>query len=112
MEAKIQAFIDSVKVRNGNEPEFIQAVTEVAETVLPFIENNPKYNKSMLLERMVEPERVIMFRVPWLDDKGKNSEWGPALKLHHFLIYYKPELPSDKPHRSMGLFSREDQSQV
>ena len=61
-EAKIQAFIDSVKVRNGNEPEFIQAVTEVAENVIPFIENNPKYNNDMLLERMVEPERVIMFR--------------------------------------------------
>ena len=73
MEAKIQAFIDSVKVRNGNEPECIQAVTEVAETVLPFIENNPKYNNAMLLERMVEPERVIMFRVPWSDDKGSGQ---------------------------------------
>ena len=96
MEAKIQAFIDSVKVRNGNEPEFIQAVTEVAETVLPFIENNPKYNDAMLLERMVEPERVIMFRVPWLDDKGDvqvnrgfriemNSAIGPykgGLRFH------------------------------
>ena len=96
MEAKIQAFIDSVKVRNGNEPEFIQAVTEVAETVLPFIENNPKYNNAMLLERMVEPERVIMFRVPWLDEKGDvqvnrgfriemNSAIGPykgGLRFH------------------------------
>ena len=96
MEAKIQAFIDSVKVRNGNEPEFIQAVTEVAETVLPFIENNPKYNKAMLLERMVEPERVIMFRVPWIDDNGDvqlnrgfriemNSAIGPykgGLRFH------------------------------
>ena len=96
MEAKIQAFIDSVKVRNGNEPEFIQAVTEVAETVLPFIENNPKYNNAMLLERMVEPERVIMFRVPWSDDKGSvqvnrgfriemNSAIGPykgGLRFH------------------------------
>ena len=96
MEAKIQAFIDSVKVRNGNEPEFIQAVTDVAETVLPFIENNPKYNNAMLLERMVEPERVIMFRVPWLDDKGDiqvnrgfriemNSAIGPykgGLRFH------------------------------
>ena len=96
MEAKIQAFIDSVKVRNGNEPEFIQAVTEVAETILPFIENNPKYNNAMLLERMVEPERMIMFRVPWLDDKGDvqvnrgfriemNSAIGPykgGLRFH------------------------------
>ena len=96
MDAKIQAFIDSVKVRNGNEPEFIQAVTEVAETVLPFIENNPKYNNAMLLERMVEPERVVMFRVPWIDDKGDiqvnrgfriemNSAIGPykgGLRFH------------------------------
>ena len=96
MEAKIQAFIDRVKVRNPNEPEFIQAVTEVAETVLPFIENNPKYNNTMLLERMIEPERVIMFRVPWIDDKGDiqvnrgfriemNSAIGPfkgGLRFH------------------------------
>lgn len=96
MEAKIQAFIDDVKARNGNEPEFIQAVTEVAEAVIPFIENNPKYNNAMLLERMVEPERVIMFRVPWLDDKGDvqvnrgfriemNSAIGPykgGLRFH------------------------------
>ena len=96
MEAKINAFIESVKVRNGNEPEFIQAVTEVAEAVIPFIEKNPKYNNAMLLERMVEPERVIMFRVPWLDDKGEiqvnrgfriemNSAIGPykgGLRFH------------------------------
>ena len=96
MEAKINAFIESVKVRNGNEPEFIQAVTEVAEAVIPFIDKNPKYNNAMLLERMVEPERVIMFRVPWLDDKGEiqvnrgfriemNSAIGPykgGLRFH------------------------------
>ncbi len=96
MEAKINAFIESVRVRNGNEPEFIQAVTEVAEAVIPFIENNPKYNNAMLLERMVEPERVIMFRVPWLNDKGEvqvnrgfriemNSAIGPykgGLRFH------------------------------
>jgi len=96
MEAKINAFIESVKVRNGNEPEFIQAVTEVAEAVIPFIEKNPKYNNAMLLERMVEPERVIMFRVPWVNDKGEvqvnrgfriemNSAIGPykgGLRFH------------------------------
>lgn len=96
MQAKINAFVESVKVRNGNEPEFIQAVTEVAETVIPFIEKNPKYSNAMLLERMVEPERVIMFRVPWLDDKGSiqvnrgfriemNSAIGPykgGLRFH------------------------------
>ena len=96
MEAKIKAFIELVKVRNGNEPEFIQAVTEVAEAVIPFIENHPKYDHVKILERMVEPERVIMFRVPWSDDKGEvqvnrgfrvemNSAIGPykgGLRFH------------------------------
>ncbi len=73
MHAKIEAFIEMVKVRNSNEPEFIQAVTEVAEAIIPFIEENPKYQGKMLLERMVEPERVIMFRIPWLDDAGNTQ---------------------------------------
>lgn len=73
MQAKIDAFIESVKVRNAHEPEFIQAVTEVAEAIIPFIEENPQYQGKQLLERMVEPERVIMFRVPWLDDEGNTQ---------------------------------------
>lgn len=96
MEAKIKAFVESVKLRNGHEPEFIQAVTEVAEAVIPFIEDHPKFNNTMLLERIVEPERVIMFRVPWIDDEGEiqvnrgfriemNSAIGPykgGLRFH------------------------------
>ena len=73
MESKINAFMDYVKERNPNEPEFLQAVHEVAETVIPFIENNPKYQGKKLLERMVEPERTLMFRVPWVDDKGETQ---------------------------------------
>ncbi|SEC36680.1 glutamate dehydrogenase (NADP+) [Tenacibaculum sp. MAR_2009_124] len=73
MESKINAFMDYVKERNAYEPEFLQAVHEVAETVIPFIENNPKYQGKKLLERMVEPERVIMFRVPWVDDNGETQ---------------------------------------
>lgn len=73
MESKIQAFMDYVKERNTYEPEFLQAVHEVAETVIPFIENNPKYQGKKLLERMVEPERTIMFRVPWVDDNGETQ---------------------------------------
>jgi glutamate dehydrogenase (NADP+) len=73
MQEKINAFIESVKVRNANEPEFIQAVTEVAEAIIPFIEENPKYQGKQLLERMVEPERVLMFRVPWIDDNGNTQ---------------------------------------
>ncbi|WP_196896147.1 NADP-specific glutamate dehydrogenase [Aureivirga marina] len=96
MESKINAFMDYVKERNSNEPEFLQAVKEVAETIIPFIENNPKYQGKKLLERMVEPERVIMFRVPWVDDSGEvqvnrgfrvefNSAIGPykgGLRFH------------------------------
>ena len=65
--------MDYVKERNAYEPEFLQAVHEVAETVIPFIENNPKYQGKKLLERMVEPERTIMFRVPWVDDNGETQ---------------------------------------
>ena len=73
MESKINAFMDYVKERNSNEPEFLQAVHEVAETVIPFIENNPKYQGKKLLERMVEPERTVIFRVPWVDDSGETQ---------------------------------------
>lgn len=73
MENKINAFLNLVKEKNGNEPEFLQAVHEVAETVIPFIEKTPKYQGKMLLERMVEPERTIIFRVSWTDDKGNTQ---------------------------------------
>ena len=69
----VDAFMAEVKKRNGSEPEFLQAVHEVAEMVIPFIEANPKYKGKMLLERMVEPERTIIFRVPWVDDKGNTQ---------------------------------------
>ncbi|MFN0728448.1 NADP-specific glutamate dehydrogenase [Polaribacter gochangensis] len=96
MESKINAFMNYVKERNSNEPEFLQAVHEVAETVIPFIEKNPKYQGKKLLERMVEPERTILFRVPWVDDNGEiqvnrgyrvefNSAIGPykgGLRFH------------------------------
>ncbi|WP_339634348.1 NADP-specific glutamate dehydrogenase [Bizionia echini] len=73
MKDKIDAFLNLVKKKDGHEPEFLQAVHEVAETVIPFIENNPKYKGKMLLERMVEPERTIVFRVPWIDDQGQTQ---------------------------------------
>lgn len=96
MKQNIQDFLDKVSERNQNEPEFMQAVHEVAETIIPFIEENKKYQNMQLLERMVEPERVIMFRVSWLDDKGNiqvnrgfriqmNSAIGPykgGLRFH------------------------------
>ncbi|HIB37917.1 NADP-specific glutamate dehydrogenase [Mesonia sp.] len=96
MKKNVQEFLDKVSKRNPHEPEFMQAVHEVAETVIPFIEKNKKYQNHMLLERMVEPERVIMFRVPWTDDNGDiqvnrgfriqmNSAIGPykgGLRFH------------------------------
>lgn len=95
-QAQIDAFMELVKSKNGHETEFLQAVHEVAEAVIPFIEENPKYKSAKILERMVEPERVIMFRVPWIDDNGEaqvnrgfrvefNSAIGPykgGLRFH------------------------------
>ncbi len=95
-QAQIDEFMEMVKAKNAHEPEFMQAVQEVAETVIPFIEENPKYKAAKILERMAEPERVIMFRVPWLDDQGEvqvnrgyrvefNSAIGPykgGLRFH------------------------------
>jgi glutamate dehydrogenase (NADP+) len=69
--AKVDAFMKQVEAKNPGEKEFLQAVHEVVETVMPYVEANPKYKKAKVLERMTEPERVIMFRVPWIDDKGE-----------------------------------------
>ncbi|WP_396591370.1 NADP-specific glutamate dehydrogenase [Allomuricauda sp. R78024] len=96
MEAKIKAFMDEVKTRNGHEPEFIQAVQEVAETVIPYIVKHDIYHGKNILLRMVEPERLISFRVAWVDDDGEihvnrgyrvqmNSAIGPykgGLRFH------------------------------
>ncbi|MBK9193370.1 MAG: NADP-specific glutamate dehydrogenase [Crocinitomicaceae bacterium] len=68
--AQIDEFMKKVKAKNGHEPEFLQAVHEVAEAVIPYIADKPKYAKANILERIVEPERTIMFRVSWVDDKG------------------------------------------
>jgi glutamate dehydrogenase (NADP+) len=96
MDANVKAFMDLVEARNGSEPEFLQAVQEVAEAIIPFLEDKPKYQEAKILERMVEPERVLMFRVPWVDGAGKvqvnrgfriemNSAIGPykgGLRFH------------------------------
>jgi glutamate dehydrogenase (NADP+) len=63
--------IQLVKNKDPNEREFHQAVTEVMESIAPVMEQNPEYRSAKILERLVEPERVIMFRVPWMDDKGE-----------------------------------------
>ncbi|MCC5923519.1 MAG: NADP-specific glutamate dehydrogenase [Crocinitomicaceae bacterium] len=68
---RIDAFMESVKAKGAHEVEFLQAVEEVAETIIPFMAENPKYEQHNILERIVIPERIIIFRVPWIDDSGK-----------------------------------------
>ena len=89
-------FMAYVKEKNPNQPEFHQAVDEVVTSVWPIIENNPKYQSANILERIIEPERTIMFRVTWVNDKGElkvnkgyriqmNSAIGPykgGLRFH------------------------------
>ena len=70
MYESLGSFLEQVAQRNPGQPEFLQAVTEVMESLWPFIEKHPKYAEHSLLERLVEPERVIMFRVSWTDDHG------------------------------------------
>ncbi len=88
--------LEDLKKKNPNEPEFLQAATEILESLEPVLEKHPEYEKAALLERMVEPERQIMFRVPWVDDNGNvqvnrgyrvqfNSAIGPykgGIRLH------------------------------
>ncbi|MEE6186987.1 NAD(P)-specific glutamate dehydrogenase [Mycovorax composti] len=96
MNDPIQNFIEMVRAKNAGEPEFLQAVSEVAEYIVPYVEEHPRYKKGKILERIVEPERVIIFRVPWVDDQGEiqvnrgfrvqmNSAIGPykgGLRFH------------------------------
>ena len=92
----LQSVFDGLKQRNANEPEFLQAVEEVLESLVPVIEARPELQKAGIIERIVEPERIVMFRVPWVDDQGRvqvnrgyrvqfNSAIGPykgGLRLH------------------------------
>lgn len=96
MSKKVDDFMKKVIERDPGQPEFHQAVREVVESVVSYVEANPKYEKAKILERMVEPERVILFRVPWLNDRGEfqvnrgfriqmNSAIGPykgGIRLH------------------------------
>ena len=92
----LKEFMNTLEKKNPGEPLFIQAAGEIARTLLPYIAEHPEYQKAKILERMTEPERVIMFRVPWIDDKGEfqinrgyrvqmNSAIGPykgGIRLH------------------------------
>ncbi len=92
----VQDVLNDLIARNPGQPEFHQAATEVLNSIAPVVEKNPKYQEVSLLERLVEPERIVMFRVPWVDDNGKvqvnkgyrvqfNSAIGPykgGLRFH------------------------------
>ncbi|MGC4114233.1 MAG: NADP-specific glutamate dehydrogenase [Myxococcales bacterium] len=96
MSKQVDAFMADLIAKNPSEPQFHQAVREVVESIMPVVESNPAYKQAKLLERMTEPERVLMFRVPWVDDKGQvqvnrgyrvqfNSAIGPykgGLRFH------------------------------
>ncbi len=93
MDQKIEDFLDLVRQRNGHELEFMQAVEEVAETVIPYIVQHDIYHGKNILLRMAEPERVVTFRVCWVDDSGEiqvnrgyriqmNSAIGPVSYTH------------------------------
>src|SRR5574344_1473707 len=96
MNAQLKEFMEKLIAKNPGENLFHQAVQEVAESLLPYIQEHPEYQKAKILERMTEPERVIIFRVPWIDDKGEfqinrgfrvqmNSAIGPykgGIRLH------------------------------
>ncbi len=96
MDPRVEKFMALVIAKNPSEVEFHQAVLEVAESIIPFIEENPKYKQAKIMERVTEPERVLMFRIPWNDDKGEvqvnrgfriemNSAIGPykgGLRFH------------------------------
>jgi len=96
MDPRVKQFMAKIEAKNPAEPEFHQAVMEVAETLIPYIEEHPRYKYAKILERIAEPERIIIFRVPWMNDKGEveinrgfrvemNSAIGPykgGLRFH------------------------------
>ena len=89
-EFSIESFLAHIHQRDPHQPEFHQAVEEVVRTLWPFLEKNPRYLEAGVLERMVEPERVIMFRVPWVDDKGKlHVNRGYRVQMNSAIGPYK-----------------------
>jgi len=101
MTYKLKEFMDYANAKNPSQPEFIQAVEEVLETIIPFINENPKYQDMALLERMIEPERSIIFRVPWLDDNGRiqvnrgfRFEFNSAIWPYKWGLRFHPSVNS------------------
>ena len=90
MDPRVEKFMASVKAKNPGENEFHQAVQEVVESLIPFVEENPKYKHAKILERMTEPERAIIFRVPWINDKGElEINRGYRIQMNSAIGPYK-----------------------
>jgi len=106
----VQKALAIVKAKNPHEPEFQQAVQEVFETLEPALERHPEYRTAKILERLVEPERIVIFRVPWMDDQGEiqinrgyriqmNSAIGPykgGLRFHPSVTFPKQKAMGSK----------------
>src|SRR5438094_7074452 len=83
-------FLDTIKAKNPNEPEFHQAVQEVVESLSLVLDRHPEYRAAKILERIIEPERVIMFRVPWRDDEGNfHVNRGFRIQMNSAIGPYK-----------------------
>src|SRR5690554_5889786 len=86
----LNACLAHLKLRDPDQPEFHQAAEEVLSTLWPFLEENPKYLKAGIIERLIEPERVIMFRVPWMDDNGQvHVNRGYRIQMNSAIGPYK-----------------------
>ncbi len=96
MSEYIKEVLEKIKEKNINEPEYLQAVEEVLATISPVVEKHPEYKKLAILERMTEPERIITFRVPWVDDSGKiNVNRGYRIQFNGLIGPYKGGLRFD-----------------
>jgi glutamate dehydrogenase/leucine dehydrogenase len=92
LKKSLDEFMAKIIAKNPGEKEFHQAVMEVAESLIPFIEENPKYKQAKILERMAEPERIIIFRVPWMNDKGEiQINRGFRIEMNSAIGPYKAD---------------------
>jgi len=90
LQERVNNFMAGLIARNPNEPEFHQAAREVIESIMPYIEENPIYQDEKILERITEPERIIIFRVPWIDDKGNiQINRGYRIEMNSAIGPYK-----------------------
>ena len=95
MSEYVKRVIEETKAKNPNEPEFHQTVTEVLTSIEPVVERHPEYEAAALLERLVEPERTVMFRVAWVDDEGKaRVNKGYRVQFNGAIGPYKGVRPS------------------